>query len=109
MPDIELFEEHNMLQNKLKNSNNINDKKDLHLINIHHATLKQLNLLTIINLIAAIIGIIVGYYGMNFKYMSKPGNIFSIKYPHVFVILLSIFASTSIILYYIYNKNLFSY
>ena len=49
MSDIELLEERNIIEKKLKKSNDINDKKDLHLINIHHATLKQLDLLTIIN------------------------------------------------------------
>ena len=109
MSDIELLEERNIIEKKLKKSNDINHKKDLHLINIHHATLKQLDLLTIINLVAVIIGAIVGYYGMNFKKMGKPGNILSIKYPNIFVIVLSIISSTAIILYYMYNKKLFNY
>ena len=71
------------------------------------------NILTITNLIFFPLNIIVGYFGMNFYSMGSPATkygIFSIKYSHLFIILLfllSVFIFFMITLYIFPNmKNL---
>ena len=94
---------HKILQKLNKNSDS-NDKKldklnEMHRNDLHYNSFQIISLLTIINIVVLPLGIIVGYFGMNF---TKMNNIFSINNPHLFVLLLSILSS--IILLVGYNK-----
>jgi len=102
-------ERHKLLKQLNKtnyNDHRINKLNDMHKNDIHYYGIKNLSLLTIINLIALPIGIIVGYFGMNFRNMGAPtqgkNNILNIKYPHLLV--LSCCIISSIIFVYLFNR-----
>ena len=68
-------------------------------------TVKKLNFMTLLNLIFLPLGIIVGYFGMNFKSMNHSNGIFSVKYGNTFVILLFIIFIIIFTLIYFYIEN----
>lgn len=97
---------HKILQNLNKNSEG-NDKQldklnEMHRNDLHYNSFRNISLLTIINLVVLPIGIIVGYFGMNFK---KMNNILSINKPQLFMLLLCILSSIILLVfYYKYSK-----
>lgn len=108
--DYTLQERHTFLKklNKLNindhriNDHRINKLNDIHKIDIHYHGIRNLSLLTIINLIALPIGIIVGYFGINFNNVSTgKNNILSIKNPQLFILLCCIISSS--ICVYLFN------
>ena len=98
---------HKILQKLNKNSDG-NDKhldklNEMHQNDLHYNSLRNISLLTIINLVILPIGIIVGYFGMNFK---KMNNILSINNPQFYVLLLCILSSMILLAFY-YKENIF--
>lgn len=96
---------HAILQKLNKNSDG-NDKQldklnEMHRNDLHYNSFRNISLLTIINLVVLPIGIIVGYFGMNFK---KMNNILSINNPQLFVLLLCILSSITLLSFY-YKEN----
>lgn len=63
---------------------------------------KSLNLLAIVSAICLPLGIITGYFGMNFDGMTN--GIFKIKYPQLFILGLVILLCTAMVLIYIYSS-----
>ena len=64
---------------------------------------RKIDLLTLINFIFLPLGLIVGYYGMNFGGMggiTKKTGIFTIKYPHRFIFML--FVVSTIVFIFLY-------
>ena len=96
---------HKILQNLNKNTKNddkhLDKLNEMHRNDLHYNSFRNISLLTIINIVVLPIGIIVGYFGMNFKKMNS--NILSINHPNYFVILLCILSSSSIL--YLYYKD----
>ena len=88
----------------------INILKDYNLNILHLNKVKKLNLMTLINLVFLPLGIIVGYFGMNFKSMTYSNGIFSVKYGNTLVILLFIIFIIlfTLIYFYIEKNNLHS-
>ena len=63
---------------------------------------KSLNLLAIVSAICLPLGIITGYFGMNFDGMTN--GIFKIKHPQLFILGLIILLCTVMILIYLYSS-----
>lgn len=92
----------------------INDIRNTKLLdNIHNYLKYKLNkiesrkrhILTLTNLIFLPLGIIVGYFGMNFKSMGNKGiknGILSIKYANIFTIVLFLISIVFVISMYYY-------
>lgn len=96
---------------KKKYINNIRDTELLD--NIHNYLKYKLNkvesrkrhILTLTNLIFLPLGIIVGYFGMNFKSMGNKGiakGILSIKHSHFFTFMLFLISIVLVIIMYYY-------
>ena len=71
---------------------------------LQHKQKTSIDLISLAGLIFLPFGIITGYFGMNFKGMGecgkKTGGVFSIKYPHLFVFILFIISTISMIYFY---------
>ena len=98
---------HAILQKLNKNSDG-NDKQldklnEIYRNDLHYNSFRNISLLTIINLVVLFIGIIVGYFGMNFK---KMNNLLSINNPQLFVLLLCILSSITLLYFIIKNINI---
>lgn len=98
---------HNKEQQYAKDLKILEDKmsvlKDYNLNILHLSKVNKLNLITLINLIFLPLGIIVGYFGMNFKSMND--GIFSINNGNFFVILLFIIFIIIFTLIYLYVEK----
>lgn len=93
----------NSMDTNEEDSKKILKMNEIHRNNIHFHTIRNISLLTIINLIGLPLTIIVGYFGMGFKGMYGKNNILSIKNPNLFVILFGVVCS-SLVLYFYYKE-----
>lgn len=93
----------NSMDTNEEDSKKISKMNDIHRNNMHFHTIRNISLLTIINLIGLPLTIIVGYFGMGFKGMYGKNNVLSVKNPNLFVILLGVVCS-SIVLYFYYKE-----
>ena len=81
----------------------MNILKDYNLNILHLSKVNKLNLITLINLIFLPLGIIVGYFGMNFKSMND--GIFLIKNSNFFVFILFVLFIIMFTLIYLYLEK----
>lgn len=109
MLSLSLYQNNSLNNNNIKLLNAIENY--LH-YKINEIESRKRHILTLTNLIFLPLGIIVGYFGMNFKSMGNKGirnGILSIKYANIFTIILFLISTIFVIsmyYYYFFMKKL---